>query len=341
MADIAFSGVEKIVKIALAIQEAVETVKQNNEECRAMERCATRCSALFKRLEEKTDTMKDEVMRAPLEDVAESLEEALKLVKLCQQKHYSSHLLKAADMAKELRRVQDDIVRKVNVGDFATKTQATVRVTDIQNARAPPPPPQPLPPPPSEEVAPAGFTRFSLYDLRTATKDFSDENIIGKGGFSTVYKGVLQGGQEVAIKKRPILYGYDESLYDGINSFLKLKHKNIIRALGYCHEITSMSELKATHFVSLKNICHWDLWKTFSKAWSRLIDWSYCFRIIQGIAQGVHYLHEQRVVHVDLKPDNIVLGYDTNPRISNFGLATKLEHVDAEITVSDSLFGTP
>ncbi|TVU00214.1 hypothetical protein EJB05_54367, partial [Eragrostis curvula] len=164
MADVAFGSLEKIVKVALAIKEAVETVKQNDKECRAIEKCATRCTALLKRLEEQTDMMKD-AMRGPLEDVAESLEEALELVKLCQRKHCFSHLWKAGDTAKELRRVQDDIVRKIQVGDFAAMVQATVMLTNIQNAHATLPPP----PPPSEEVVP-------------------DQNIIGGGGPATVYK---------------------------------------------------------------------------------------------------------------------------------------------------------
>ncbi|TVT99527.1 hypothetical protein EJB05_55114, partial [Eragrostis curvula] len=208
MADIALGGVEKLVKVALAIKEAVETVKQNDKECRAIGKCATRCTALLSRLAEQT-----EMMHAPLEDVAESLEEALELVKLCQRKHYFSRLWKAGDMAKELRRVQDDILRKVQLANFATTIQATVMLTDIQNAHAAPPPSPSaaatpsLPPPPSEEVVPGsppseevvpgsppseevvpGFTQFSLHALSAATADFSSENIIGKGGHGTVYK---------------------------------------------------------------------------------------------------------------------------------------------------------
>ncbi|TVT97315.1 hypothetical protein EJB05_57456, partial [Eragrostis curvula] len=181
MAEVAFGSLEKIVKVALAIKEAVETVKQNDKECRAIEKCATRCTALLKRLKEQTDIMKDEAMRGPLEDVTESLEEALELVKRCQRKHYFS------------------------------------------------------------------FMRFNNYELSTATNNFSDENIIGGGGAATVYKsnyqeqlGVVRDGQEVAIKK---VFDYcladtnERSIYDGINVFINLEHKNIIRPLGYCHEI--------------------------------------------------------------------------------------------------------
>lgn len=120
MADIAFGSVAKIVEIALKIKEGVKTVKQNQEECRDIQRCVARVSALLKKLDEMTETMKDEAMRDALEDLAESLEHALELVTECQRKHVFRHFLGAGDMAKELRRVQDDIVRKLQLGNCAT-----------------------------------------------------------------------------------------------------------------------------------------------------------------------------------------------------------------------------
>lgn len=73
----------------------------------------------------------------------------------------------------------------------------------------------------------------------------------------------------------------------------------------------------------------------------RLIDWSIRFKMIQGIAQGLHYIHEQRVVHLDLKPANILLDLDMNPRINDFGVAKKLDCGDDEIARdNDSLLGT-
>ncbi|KAK3126543.1 hypothetical protein QOZ80_7AG0558190 [Eleusine coracana subsp. coracana] len=205
MADIAFGSVESIVKIALAIKDAVQTVKQNQKECSDIEKCVTRCSFLLQRLEVKTGITKDEAMRYPLKDVAESLEDALQLVVKCQRKHYVSHLWKAADMAKELRRVQEDIVRKLQMGDFATNVHNTIMLTNIHNnAGAPLPPARPpleasalsddtIP----DEVVP-GFSQFSYSYLKAATKNFRE--IIGEGGTSEVYKGILHDGQVVAIK---------------------------------------------------------------------------------------------------------------------------------------------
>ncbi|TVT97322.1 hypothetical protein EJB05_57435, partial [Eragrostis curvula] len=152
-----------------------------------------------------------------------------------------------------------------------------------------------------------GFTRFSLHELRTATKDFPEENIIGTGSYGTIYKGVLHDGQEDAIKKLNLHSDPNlKSTYDAINTFINLKHENIIRPMGYCHEIVmDLVHLEGKYIGG-----------------PQLIDWSSCFHMILGIAQGVHYLHEQQVVHLDLKPENILLGSHMNPRICDFDLAT-------------------
>ncbi|CAD6235300.1 unnamed protein product [Miscanthus lutarioriparius] len=228
MADIALGSVGKIVEIALKIKEAVETVQQNEKECHDIQRCAARVSALLRKLDEMTETMKDEVMRDALEDLAESLERALELVTECQRKHIFRRFLGAGDMAKELGRVQDDIVRKLQLGNFATNVQTTIMVTNIQSAGGPPPPP----PLPQRQVIIDGFTMFSLSELKAATENFSDGNNIGSGGTGDVYK----DGQVVAIKKLHDVMD-DSWLYDEINVFVDLKHKNIIRPLGYCHEV--------------------------------------------------------------------------------------------------------
>ena len=61
------------------------------------------------------------------------------------------------------------------------------------------------------------------------------------------------------------------------------------------------------------------------------LDWSSVFCIIEGIAQGLHYLHEQRIVHLDVKPANILLDFDMNPKLIDFDLAILLDDND-EVT---------
>lgn len=125
MADIAFRSLGKIIEAALKIKEAVETVKHNDRECREIERCVARVSALLERLEQTTETMKDPAMSGPLEDLAESVEKALELVSECQQQRHTFTVLRlwsASNMARELRQVQEDIVRKLQLGTFAHVT---------------------------------------------------------------------------------------------------------------------------------------------------------------------------------------------------------------------------
>jgi L1 cell adhesion molecule like protein len=76
----------------------------------------------------------------------------------------------------------------------------------------------------------------------------------------------------------------------------------------------------------------------FFYAASRL-DWPACFKIIQGIAQGLHYLHKQRILYMDLKPANILFDSEMNPVIIDFGLSIVLDDDDDEITW-DSIAGT-
>ncbi|KAL6654612.1 hypothetical protein ACP70R_008077 [Stipagrostis hirtigluma subsp. patula] len=374
MADVVMDSVERIVNLALKIKEAVETVRQNEKECRDIERCVARVSALLRRLDETTETMKDEVVRDALEDLAGSMERALELVAECQRRHVVRRFLGAGDMAKELCRVQDDILRKLTLGNFATNVQASIMLTSIQAAGSAPP----LPPQPQDagvvgvthglhsadaarsevktEVAMgsavpdallSGIAEFSLSELKDATNDFSDHNIIGQGGFATVYKGVLRDGQAVSIKKINISPGFVKAhLFDELHIVLKLQHKNIVKRLGYCREVVTRSILwqgtyikaEEWHFCFVEEYLPNGSLQTINDGSS--IDWSSRFRIILGIAHGLHYLHEQRVVHMDVKPANILLDSDMNPKICDFGLATILDHGDDEMTRGNSLRGT-
>ncbi|GJN03453.1 hypothetical protein PR202_ga20903 [Eleusine coracana subsp. coracana] len=237
MAEIALGSVERIVKVALAIKEAVETVKQNAEECLDIERCVARVSALLKRLDETTETMKDEVMSHPLEDLADSVERALELVEKCQRKNKLGRFLGAGDMAKELRRAQDDILRKVTMGSFATNVQLTsLMLTNIQPIAA----------------------RSEVKGKKEMTND------------------VATGSEAPFARPLP----------------------------------------------------------------GPPVNWSSRVQIIEGVARGLHYLHEQDIVHMDVKPANILLDSDMNPKIADFGLAVRLDHDDNEITRGNSLRGT-
>ncbi|CAD6252751.1 unnamed protein product [Miscanthus lutarioriparius] len=119
MADLALGGLERIVKAGLKIKKAVETVHQNKKGCRDVQTCVARVTALLSWLKEGA-MMHHPSFTGPLDDLAESMEEALELITDCQQRSALRHLLGARDMAKQLCRVQEDIHNKLTTVMLAT-----------------------------------------------------------------------------------------------------------------------------------------------------------------------------------------------------------------------------
>ncbi|KAI3817673.1 hypothetical protein L1987_11469 [Smallanthus sonchifolius] len=160
-----------------------------------------------------------------------------------------------------------------------------------------------------------------LYKVAKATNNFSESNKIGEGGFGPVYKGVLEDGQEVAVKRLSDTsqQGIDEFKNELI-SISKLQHRNLVKLLGYCihgNERILIYEYMANK--SLDSII-------FDDTRSSMLDWPQRFQIILGMARGTLYLHQDsrlQIIHRDLKAGNILLDGDMNPKISDFGLARK------------------
>jgi len=350
------SGMGTIVSIVLQIKEAVEMVHQNEQECRKISTCVDTNSGILKYLVENTDITKVEVMRCALEDVKTSFEEALEVVKQCQTKQVFCRFILAKDMAKDLDRVQREIGQKMQLAGVCSAVQGAAVATRIHNtvttAIRPPPPPHAAPPPRGEEenieVSPEGITRFSLSLLKKATADFSDENQIGIGGYAVVYKGV-HDGQEVAIKKFHFLNDIDSTIFCAeFNAGTKLQHKNVVSLLGYYIDIRrSMLDARLNgiyvpveeriNILVLGYVGNWSMEDIVTG--KRRIDWCSYFKIIQEIAQGLNYIHRQHVVHLDLKPANILLDSDMTPVIIDFGLSQVLGHADDDI-VLDEVMGT-
>ncbi|RXH82050.1 hypothetical protein DVH24_036391 [Malus domestica] len=169
----------------------------------------------------------------------------------------------------------------------------------------------------SEELA-----FVDLATIKIATNDFSDLNKLGQAGFGTVYKGLLPDGKEVAVKRlsKKSWQGLEE-FKNEVVTIAKLQHKNLVRLLacGFEGEEKLLLYIRVHEYLERRAELNWKIY----------------YNIIEGIARGLLYLHEDlrlkiigklmkrfsKIIHRDLKPSNVLLDYEMVAKISDFGMA--------------------
>ncbi|CAN6362685.1 unnamed protein product [Urochloa humidicola] len=184
--------------------------------------------------------------------------------------------------------------------------------------------------------------------LKSITKNFSEDREIGIGGFGVVYMGIIRN-MKVAIKKLSRIDEFSEKQFeDELKCLKRVKHKNIVRFLGYCSDTpTEVVEYKGTfvvaehrrRFLCFEYVPNKSL-DEYIKDESRERGWDTSYDLIQGVCQGLHYLHnKERINHLDLKPANILLDADMIPKITDFGLSRRFSGERSRI-ITEHIHGT-
>ncbi|XP_040377377.1 rust resistance kinase Lr10-like [Oryza brachyantha] len=179
--------------------------------------------------------------------------------------------------------------------------------------------------------------RYTFSEVRKIARRFKHK--LGQGGFGSVYKGDLPNGVPVAVKMLENSIGDGQEFINEVATIGTIHHANVLRLLGFCSEGTRRALIY--EFMPNDSLDKYifsqgsDVSRDFLVP-AKMVD------IALGIARGMEYLHQgcnQRILHFDIKPHNILLDYRFNPKISDFGLA-KLCARDQSIVTLTAARGT-
>ncbi|GMP29958.1 hypothetical protein CsSME_00004845 [Camellia sinensis var. sinensis] len=163
---------------------------------------------------------------------------------------------------------------------------------------------------------------FEVEELSLATKDFSDKSLIGEGKFGPVYKGMLNDGMLVAIKKRAGTPS--QEFVEEVRYLSSIHHRNLVTLLGYCQE-NDQQFLDSQEKLEFKN---------------RL-------SIALGAAKGLAHLHSlsPRLVHKDFKTTNVLVDENFIPKVADAGVRNFLGRVEvagpSSLVAADEIFLAP
>jgi len=160
---------------------------------------------------------------------------------------------------------------------------------------------------------------YSLDTLTEATGKFHEDNLLGEGGFGPVYKGITSDGTEIAVKKLSLRSSQGTSEFmNEVKLVAKIQHRNLVQLLGCC--VDGPERLLVYEYLPNKSLDN----LLFNPERRKVLDWQKRYNIIIGVARGLLYLHvdsQLRIIHRDVKVNNILLDDKLNPKIADFGLA--------------------
>ncbi|XVF24789.1 hypothetical protein REPUB_Repub13aG0157900 [Reevesia pubescens] len=176
--------------------------------------------------------------------------------------------------------------------------------------------------------------RYTYGELCKATNNFSKK--VGQGGFGSVYQGVMPDGTQLAVKKLEGVGQGKKEFRAEVRIIGSIHHVHLVKLKGFCTE--GVHRLLVYEFMGKRSL---DKWIFKNNKESRFLDWNTRFNIALGTAKGLAYLHEEcelKIVHCDIKPENVLLDDNFNAKVSDFGLAKLMSR--EESLVYTTLRGT-
>ncbi|WOL02716.1 somatic embryogenesis receptor kinase 2 [Canna indica] len=184
------------------------------------------------------------------------------------------------------------------------------------------------------EVHLGQLKRFSLRELQVATDNFSNKNILGRGGFGKVYKGRLADGSLVAVKrlKEERTPGGELQFQTEVEMISMAVHRNLLRLRGFC--MTPTERLLVYPYMANGSVASCLRERQQSEP---PLDWSIRPRVALGAARGLSYLHDHcdpKIIHRDVKAANILLDEEYEAVVGDFGLAKLMDYKDTHVTTA-------
>ncbi|KAK3407119.1 hypothetical protein EUGRSUZ_K03225 [Eucalyptus grandis] len=183
------------------------------------------------------------------------------------------------------------------------------------------------------DQVPEVLNRFAYNDLETITNGFDKK--LGEGGFGSVFEGTLSDGTKVAVKRLDGFRQVKKSFLAEVETIGRIHHVNLVRLVGFCTQ--KSHRLLIYEYMSNGSLDKWIFHKS-----NCVLDWQQRKKIILDIAKGLNYLHEecrQKIVHLDIKPQNILLDGNFNAKVADFGLSKLIDRDQSQVITT--MRGTP